>query len=183
MSGLDMSGFAKELESSEKTLSPWVTLVERTIAFPGGEPQVYHSLKQPDYVSVFAITADRKVPLVSQYRPACREITFELPGGLQNPDEDAATSVEKELMEDVGYRLTRPLDLMGTFSPDSGRLENRFWCFFAADVEPMDGWLPELGLRCELMNLDDFLTFVSDGKLIPALHVAVVGLASLQRRI
>ena len=178
-----MSGFAKELESSQKTLSPWVTLVERTIALSGGEPQVYHSFDQADYVSVFAITADKKVPLVSQYRPACREITLELPGGLRDPGYDAATSVEKELMEEVGYRLIRPLDLMGTFSPDTGRLENRFWCFFAADVEPIDDWQPEPGLRRELMDLDDFRTFVSDGKMIPALHVTLVGLAALQGRI
>ena len=113
-----MSGFAKELESSQKALSPWVTLVERTIALPGGEPQVYHSFGQADYVSVFAITADKKVSLVSQYRPACREITLELPGGLRDPGDDAATSVEKELMEEVGNTSPRERTCRGTLRPN-----------------------------------------------------------------
>ena len=178
-----MSVFAKELESSKSTLSPRVTLVERTIALPDGKPEVYYSLEQADYVTVFAITTDKKVPLVRQYRSACQENTLELPGGLRDPGEEAAASVERELMEEVGYRLTSPLELMGVISPDTGRLENRFWCYFAVDLEPVDDWKSEVGLQREFMDLDDFLDFVVTGKMIPALHVTLVGLAALQRRI
>ena len=178
-----MNGFAEELESSKSALSPWVTLVERTIALPEGEPEVYHSLELADYVTVFAITSDKKVPLVRQYRAACQKDTLELPGGLRDPGEEAADSVERELQEEVGFRLTSPLELMGVFSPDTGRLENRFWCYFAADVKPANDWKPEAGLQREFMDLDDFLNFVASGKMVPALHVALVGLAALQRRI
>jgi 8-oxo-dGTP pyrophosphatase MutT (NUDIX family) len=94
-----------------------------------------------------------------------------------------AVSLERELMEEVGYQLTSPLEFMGVFAPDKGRLENRFWCYFAEDVEPVDDWKPEVGLQREFMELDSFLNFVASGKMLPALHVALVGLAALQRRI
>jgi 8-oxo-dGTP pyrophosphatase MutT (NUDIX family) len=110
----------------------------------------------------------QKVHLARQYRAACQETTLELPGGLRDPGEEAAASVERGLMEEADYRLTSPLDLMGVFSPDTGRLENR---------------KPETGLQREFMELDDLIDFVASGKMMPALLVTLVGLAALQRKI
>ena len=70
---------------SERRLSPWVTLVTHAVRLPGWKSaQDFHSLKQADYVAMFAVTAQGKIPLVRQYRSALERVTLEFPSGLRN---------------------------------------------------------------------------------------------------
>jgi ADP-ribose pyrophosphatase len=63
-----------------------VTLVAREVDFGGAAPEIYHGLEVADYVTVLAVTADGRVPLVRQFRPAVEKYTIELPGGLAELD-------------------------------------------------------------------------------------------------
>src|SRR4051794_22430688 len=120
------------IDKKERVLSPWVTLVEK---WTNQNPLPFHSLKQPDYVTLLAVTSDGKIPLVRQYRPALEEYTLELPGGLLEADESPRDRVVQELLEETGFRTVSEPVLLGNLAPDTGRLENRLWCFFADGVE------------------------------------------------
>ncbi|NDC39300.1 MAG: hypothetical protein EBZ48_14855, partial [Proteobacteria bacterium] len=79
---------ARIVETLSYPLSPWVTLQERSLMRnPGSAPEVYHSLFQADYVTVFAVTVDGRVPLVRQFRPAIQGVSVELPGGMADTGE------------------------------------------------------------------------------------------------
>jgi putative (di)nucleoside polyphosphate hydrolase len=82
-------------------LSPWVTLLTRTVLKPGSEPQIFHSLGLDDYVSVLAISPDGSIPMVRQYRPAVQRMTIELPGGLNDSYEATAKVAVRELYEET----------------------------------------------------------------------------------
>ena len=174
----------KPLSKSATQLSPWVTVVERTFADQSGVTRgPFHSLQQHDYVSVLALTEDQHVVLVRQYRPALEKTTLELPGGLLDSDVTPADCAQIELLEESGYRPTQPLELLGCLDPDTGRLENRYWAFFAPSVIKVDDWKPELGIDPMTMAKNEFLAAVADGEFITALHITLVGLARLKGRI
>jgi glycosyltransferase 2 family protein len=89
-------GGPRVISSRSSRLSAWVTIVERQVDFGDGRFETYHALNQSDYVAIFAVTPDQRIPIVRQYRPALERFTWELPAGRVEPDEDAATACVRE---------------------------------------------------------------------------------------
>jgi ADP-ribose pyrophosphatase len=108
----------------------WFELVAKRIS---DQAAPHYSISTRDYVSVLAVSSDGAFPLVRQFRPAIEEITLELPGGHVDPGETPEQAARKELREETGF-VANELILLGAFSPDTGRLSNRMWCFFAPHV-------------------------------------------------
>lgn len=163
-------------EVFHKKLSPYVTLVERRIEI-GDRIEAYHSLAQADYVTVLAVAADGRIPLVRQYRPALDDTILELPGGLLEAGETPVVCAARELSEEAGFRSPVQPRLLGELAPDSGRLENRLWAFFAAEAEPIAGWQPEDGIERVMTDRDGLLAAIAEGRFVHALHIGIVGLA------
>ena len=171
------------VERNETRLSDWVTLVEKHIRYPEeASARTYHSFKQADYVSVLAVTADGRVPLVRQYRPALERKTLEFPGGLLEAGEAPEISAARELREETGYVAAKGVRLLGCLAPDTGRLENKLWCYFAPDVifDDAVGDNPEQGVEPVVFTLPELRDAIFDGSFEHALHVAIVGLALLK---
>jgi ADP-ribose pyrophosphatase len=120
-------------------------MVEKVV---GDEALPHYSINTRDYLSVFAVTPDGRFPLVRQFRPAVEMITLELPGGHVEADETPEQAARKELQEETGF-IADEIILLGTLSPDTGRLGNRLWCFFApaAVQAPADTFEKEHGIE------------------------------------
>lgn len=163
--------------------SPWVSVVGRTVILPGRTAaEEFHSLRQSDYVSVLAVTKDGRVPLVRQYRPALEAMTLELPGGLRDGDDGPEATAVRELAEETGLQVAVPPRLLGCLSPDTGRLENRLWCYFAnVEATEIPAWKPEPGVERLLVERRELKDWVLSGRFDHALHVALIGLAVLHR--
>lgn len=169
----------KLIATTRQVLSPWVTLMSRTIERAGAEPQIFHSLEQSDYVSVLAVAPDGSIPLVRQYRPAIQRMTLELPGGLIDAAESPSTVAARELYEETGYRnLSEPL-LLSCLIPDTGRLENRLWCFFVT-AAPDSNWTAEPGVERVIYSRAQLHCEVLNGEFDHALHIAVLALAQMR---
>jgi ADP-ribose pyrophosphatase len=166
--------------SRNTILSEWATLVEnRVIASPGDAGAIYHSVATPDYVSILAMTPAGGVPLVRQFRPALDRFTLEFPGGIREGDEQPAACAARELAEEVGLKVTtvRPL---GLFHPDSGRLSNRMWTFFACDATPIPDWQPEPDVEPVMVGIDELYARTIDGSFDHGPHLAMLGLATIE---
>lgn len=163
---------------TERRISPWVALVETTVTWPGRpQPEIYHAIGQADYVSVLAITADGRVPLVSQYRPGCGEVTLELPGGMLEAGEEPAACARREILEEVGCDGGQ-LSPLGLLWPDPGRLVNRLHCFVATGLRAeVPGWRQEAGLERRFVDIGELRRLTAAGQLSNAHHVAIIGLA------
>ncbi len=163
---------------SVELTTPWFDLVAKRIHI---DDPPYYSLRMPDYVSVIALTAEQQVVLVRQYRPAVERYTLELPSGHVEADETPEQSARRELAEETGYRADS-LELLGTLLPDTGRLENRLWCYLATMVTPLDaGYDPEPGIETVLVHRHALLDMICAGEYNHALHLAVLLLALARR--
>ncbi|WP_022720786.1 NUDIX hydrolase [Rhodopseudomonas sp. B29] len=161
-------------------ISPWIDIIAREVEFAPGEPgQVYHAVAQQDYIAIVALTPDGRLPLVRQYRPAMEDWTLELPAGLVDAGEDAATACRRELLEETGFP-TRALHPLGTAAPCTGRFSNRIHSFFVETAERQPDFAPEPGVRTELVTPDQLVGLIMTGEFAQQLHLGALMLAQLR---
>jgi len=166
----------------ENKLSPWVTLTTKGVTKGNNQEEFYHSFRQPDYVTVMAVTEDGHIPVVRQYRPAVESYTLEFPGGLLDDSELPEKTAKRELFEETGFIANKGLALLGSLFPDTGRLENRFWCYFATSVTKHKNstWNHEDNMSSFLLSKNEFKKAIDNGEFNHALHIAIVGLAVIK---
>lgn len=133
----------------------------------------FYSLKLADYVAVVAVTTEGRMILVRQFRPAVEQETLELPSGLVDSAESPEAAALRELEEETGYTVPR-LYHLGTLFPDTGRLQNRLWCYLARDATRIPAWSGESGMEVVLMTPDEVTRAIRDGVFTHALHVAAL---------
>jgi ADP-ribose pyrophosphatase len=156
----------------------WFRLVEKTFE---DCPAPYYWIDSPDCVTVLAVTAEGKVPLVRQYRPALDRMSLELPSGHIDPeDESRESAARRELLEETGYQA-RDLEFLGVIDPDTGRLRSRIYCYFAPNAvqrsEPEPDGEQIHNQECTLAELDLML---ADGRMSHAQDMAAILLARLR---
>ncbi len=153
--------------------TPWFEVVSE----PAADGRPYYMLELGDYVCVVAVTADGQMVLVRQHRPVVARETIELPSGHVDPGETPEQAGRRELLEETGF-VAGDMELMGTLVPDVGRLTNRMWCYFAADVQtgrrPADDGE---GVSLVTMPVADALRLATDGTMDHALNLSALFLA------
>lgn len=157
-------------------ISPWMDVIEREVEFAPGTPiQSYHAVGQADYIAILAMTADRHIPLVRQYRPAVETFTWELPAGLVDPGEDPAESCKRELLEETGL-AARAVHPLGIASPCTGRMSNRIHSFFVETADTR-ARKPEDGIDVRLISENELAAMIARGEFISQLHLGAIALA------
>jgi ADP-ribose pyrophosphatase len=157
----------------------WLQVAAKTVrGMPGStSDQDYYVVRPRDYVTVVAITPEQQIVLVRQYRPAVERVTLELPAGLVDPGEAPEYTVRRELEEETGYVAER-IEHLGTLIPDTGRYENRLWCYVATNVRLATGQpVPEEGMEPILVDVRKLPELLRSSELDHALHLAALMLA------
>lgn len=106
-----------------------------------------YSINSPDFVCIIAVTEQKELLLVRQFRHAVAEMTLELPAGHVETDETPEQAARKELLEETGYTADT-FELLANISPSPARFTNRIWCYFAGTAKPASGAEIEAGLHC-----------------------------------
>lgn len=158
--------------------TPWFDLVSKSLGH--GEP--YYALRMIDYVCIVALTPSHDLVLVRQYRPAVERHTLELPAGHVEKNQTPEQAARTELADETGF-ISSSFELLGTFFSDTGRNENRTWCYFAADVHssPIDGAREE-GIETILAPASTLGAMILGGEFNHGPHIAAVMLAALRQK-
>ena len=169
---------------SRKTVfsTPWFSVTAKSQESES-ETAPYYVLEMQDYVSVIAVTTAEEIVLVRQYRPAVDMWTLELPSGHVGEGESPEDSARRELLEETGYEA-KVLEVLGSLYPDTGRLSNRLWCYFAPNVRRVSAAEhPESGIEVLRVSPKIFFEQVEDLRLNHALNIGAILLAILKRKI
>lgn len=85
--------------------TPWFNVEQ--VSFPEIDEirdEHYYRINSPDGIIVLATTADQRIILVRQFRPALGKYTLEFPAGGIDPGESPEEAVRRELLEETGFR-------------------------------------------------------------------------------
>lgn len=136
------------------------------------------------WANVVALTKDRKVVTVRQYRHGAKMDFLEFPGGIVEDGEDPFLGIQRELLEETGYQASRVVEV-GTLYPNPALQTNRIFCYLAFDAELVAMQHLDDGedIEVELVPLDELIALAKRGEFLHALNVAVFfqALAHLDR--
>jgi 8-oxo-dGTP pyrophosphatase MutT (NUDIX family) len=146
----------------------------------------YYVIEVPDFVEIAAITQDRQLVMVRQYRQGTRRIHLELPAGIIEADDaDVAAAGARELREETGY-AAQTWTALSVWHANPPRMTSRAHLMLAegahlAGAPQTDG---VESLTVELVPLAQAREAVMSGEIDSSQHVAAVlrVLAELERR-
>lgn len=153
---------------------PVFDLVARRLRHPKrGSESDFYVLKTRDWVNVLPVTADKKVPLVRQYRYGIEAMSWEIPGGIMDPGEDPVDAGLRELREETGY-AAKSCRVLGSVAANPAIMNNR--CHFVlADQAWLAGeqeWDEHEEIEVRLFDLDEVYAMAGRGEIC---HSLVVG--------
>ena len=102
------------------------------------KPQDFFVINAPDWVNVVALTPDRQLVLVRQFRYGLDDFSIEIPGGVMDPGEDALAAGVRELREETGFVGTAAR-LLGVVHPNPAMQNNRCHLVLVEDARPEAG--------------------------------------------
>ena len=149
--------------------------IEKVIfRLPNGEESDFYLKKEGPYFCILALTPDKKVILAKQFRPGPNEILLELPGGGIKEGETPGQAIERELLEETGYRGKAELV---TEAFDCAYSTAQRYCFVAEDCEKVadpQNTSTEI-TEVVLISLSEFRKLLRSGK-ITDVEVGYLGL-------
>ena len=99
-----MSEGWKEI-NREEVFRKYSRRIERVdFQLPNGEKADFYIKAEGPAAAVVALTSERKILLVRQYRPGPKLFLNEIPGGYVGKDEDPEKAAARELLEETGYK-------------------------------------------------------------------------------
>jgi ADP-ribose diphosphatase len=127
------------------------------------------------WANIVALTRNREVVLVKQYRHGVCESLLEFPGGVVEEGEDPLEGATRELLEETGYTASQWIQI-GQIYPNPALQTNALHCFLALDVENVSAQNLDAGedIEVHLIPFDELVQMAKCGEFQHGLMVAVL---------
>lgn len=159
--------------------TPFMRLRRDEIELPDGTViNDYFVRESSGFVVVFALTPDRRVVLVRQYRYAADALGLELPAGTLDAGEDPLACAQREFAEETGYQA-EDWEQIGTFTAEPVRSTALAYVYLARGARATSPQRLDLTehIEVELADLRDVRAMLRDGRLDAIASVAAAYVA------
>jgi len=131
---------ANELKLAEKTLSSeyvyqgrMINLRVDQVELPDGKSAQREIVEHPGAVAVVALTNNRELVMVRQYRKPIDKVILEIPAGKLNQGEDPEICAQRELLEETGYQAGQ-LSLIARYYTTPGFSDEVMYLYLAREL-------------------------------------------------
>ncbi|MCM3358858.1 MULTISPECIES: NUDIX hydrolase [unclassified Psychrobacillus] len=114
-----------------------ITLQVDDVLLPNGKQGKREIVKHPGAVAVIAVTDDKKIILVEQYRKALERSIIEIPAGKIEPNEAPELTAMRELEEETGYTCSN-LKYIQSFATSPGFADEIIHLYLAENIVKME---------------------------------------------
>ncbi len=123
-------------------------------------------LETPSWVNVVALTSERRLVVVRQFRFGAGRVTTEIPGGVVDPGEAPEEAARRELREECGYTAPRWRHL-GAVEPNPAFHDNLCHHFLAEDARPTHAQELDQGedIQVDTLALDEVRRMIERGEI------------------
>ncbi len=130
-------------------------------------------LDTADWVNVIALTPDKQVVTVRQYRHGTASVTLEIPGGMVDPGESFVQAALRELAEETGY-VGADARQIGLVEPNPAIQSNRCATVLVRDARPLGAQALDGNeeIAVGTVPLADIPALIQSGRITHALVVA-----------
>ncbi|ENQ3104421.1 ADP-ribose pyrophosphatase [Bacillus sp. 491mf] len=104
------------------------------VVLPNGETSKREIVKHPGAVAIIAITDDKKIVLVEQYRKAMEKALVEIPAGKLEQGEKPEVTAIRELEEETGY-ICDNMELITSFYTSPGFADEIVYVYEATGLK------------------------------------------------
>lgn len=160
--------------------NPFVTVHCDELELPSGFfIDAFCHMRFPDWVNVFAMTKDRQVLLVNQYRHGLGDFSLEVPAGMVEPGEDYADAIRRELLEETGYASEHPPILLRSMLTNPAITDNYVHSYLMLDCEKVAE--PQFDetedIELVTVDLDQFEQSIEEGRILQHFTITAYYLA------
>ncbi len=171
--------FEEKTISSEQIYDGKVIRVRvEKVELPDGTISERELIGHSGGVGVIAVTEDREVLMVSQYRIAAKSMLLEIPAGKLEYGEDPPDCGRRELTEETGYRAEK-LTFLGCYYATPGYCEEKLHIYLARGLKFVGQKLDEGEfLNVKKYSLDELYQMVMNNEI----HDAKTAVAILKAK-
>jgi 8-oxo-dGTP pyrophosphatase MutT (NUDIX family) len=166
-------------ESVYRIDEPFLRLRSDRVELPDGAViDGYFVRETRGFAIVAAITPDRRIVLVRQYKHGIGRVTLELPAGTIDPGETPEACAIRELAEETGYTGDPPRLLRSLFADPTS--SNGFFHVFlveSATVRFAQSLDPTESIVVETATIPEFAAMARDGSIASGSQVAAAYIA------
>ncbi len=136
----------------------------------------YYVYEFPTWVTAVALTEDGKMILERQYRHALGETNYEIPGGcVDDTDASLQAAIERELLEETGYRFGK-IEYLGKTSANPSTNNNWMHIYLATGGRKTQE--QELDhnedIEVYLYSIDEVKQLLRENKIVQSMHVTAL---------
>ena len=140
-----------------------------------GIESTFFVVENPDWANIVAVTKDREVVLIEQFRHGSGSLILEIPGGMADDGEDPLAAASRELIEETGYSPGTMIAIGRSF-PNPAIQNNTIHHFLALDCEKTAdvAFDDHESIATRLVPLSELENLVHNGEIMHSLAITAI---------